>query len=819
MINSIQYLLKHTNSENNLHLIPNMYKNMMGHSSIDPNNDHNNQNDDENDEFDLPNVPEDPEVPEPSGSNHANANNNKHDDSGSTLFILKQIITLLKLSVQTSSKVVTPAITQLIQSVIPSLSYYYHQFAPARLKEWLTIVTSALQNIFNILSQTPQGIDLLQQMSTISAHSIHLFTSANTRQAIVEGMGMQVKAIEALRTPQMKAFLSSLPVFYIRILDILSSGEAKLLCHSAASLLWSAIDLLGQDETILALAEITALLVNALEKEREAFGEGAWNRKRNRNRGSKRRRVQLGLGRLHTGTNQKGRSSASAAAFNSKRRQERNRFMRQTYTDRLVLNDLDRSCRYGDDDVSDDAVEDAILSSLGDGTRSGNDKNPLAWLTSMGRAGDNGEGEGDDAASLPSKVVLPRVGSHDDMTVESMHLDDLDITSQDNRDIETSLAEGVNLSRLRDGIQKRRQMVNKSDFRKNMNPAKKASIDEMEGVAKHDHDHNHVHSALSTEHSFLESDAIEDLVFDTATSKDSTKTPKSPLRPRESSNKKNTRNLTLEDDDDESDWVNMDDPEEPKVQDDSVPRGTYSSVAHFYRALDDIHIKLRNDAIDTSLNGSSSIPQKDGDGQPGVSSTKFGVKKWHPRAAAAAGAGNERGQNLLSSKRKTLKGYSRMASQPTRFRPIFEQEHENDESDYKKEATLLDVANVLMKAIPRKRKMFLGGIIIVFALMAVVWTCLGCYGLYFLLLQHYRSDVGPSTTIPKQMQENEIILRILHEPAVQQIIDQREIAAAAARAIEDELHKGYKGMLLEEDVDNGKSDIVAKSQANSNTEF
>ena len=75
--------------------------------------------------------------------------------------------------------------------------------------------------------------------------------------------------------------------------------------------------------------------------------------------------------------------------MNSKRRKERNHFVKETYTDRVMLHDaqvnFDSNDDYDDDDDeewSDHSVEDAILSSLG-GLGLG-----LGWDVCMGVAED-----------------------------------------------------------------------------------------------------------------------------------------------------------------------------------------------------------------------------------------------------------------------------------------------------------------------------------------------------------------------------------------------------------------------------------------------
>jgi hypothetical protein len=374
-------------------------------------------------------VDDDVDIPTPaSASASAYTNTNTNHNNESPVFLLNQITNLLKLSTSVSSKVLTPALLQLFQTSAPALTYYYKQLTPARIKEWIQILTSAIHNLVAILSQTPKGQHLLHHFNALCVHLAHLLTSTHARNLIVHCVGAVVQAIEALHTPQVHRFLAALPVSCIRILDFAASGEAKLFYHALAQLLWGVVDMLGQEETFVALAEFAALLVHALQKERDAHG--SWNyrqgrytttsrrrrrrsyRSRNRNRSGKRntRRKKVKLVPRQ-------QSRKQDMALNSKRRKERNQFVKETYTDRVMLHDVHANFDDDDDDDeewSDHSVEDAILSSLGDGTRMNvnlDETNPNAWLNFMGREQSQSQNQNpryddEDAASLPSNGII-----------------------------------------------------------------------------------------------------------------------------------------------------------------------------------------------------------------------------------------------------------------------------------------------------------------------------------------------------------------------------------------------------------------------------
>jgi len=660
----------------------------------------------------------------------------------SALFLLNQILSILKISLKTSSMLVTPAIQQLLQSIVPTLTYYYQQFAPIRIQEWLQIGTSALQNIFTILSQTEQGKEVLSQINDVNSNTIHLLTSVNIRQVIIEGMGVHVKAIEALRTPQMKTFLMSLPVFSIRVLDIVSSGEAKLLYHSITNLVWNVIELLGRDETTLALAEVTALLVNALEREREC--RGPWNRKRVRVR---KKRVKVAS--LHT-TNM-----AAAAASNARKRYQRNRFIAQTYTDRVILKEK-TTCSEDGSVYGDATVEDAIMSSLGDGTRSDN-----AWLT-FGRNDDSSHGA-IDAASLPSRVMLPKIDSNAELSVGSIHLDEFDEQSQ-NKSLHALDGEGrgtVDISYLRDGIKLRRERVSNI-----------SALPSERGNSNHLSTMSIAGSSIGHSVECDDQIVIEDLILD---EESTSQTQKSPVRRRECK-PKSSKHLEHEDYCIDSDGQSDDlDSEKNNNNNGRIKidpaRGLYSSSAHFYRVVEDFQTTLRDQNIAKELQNS----KKNSDEViPGVSVSQSGDKKWQSKAIAAAGAGNEVGQHVLR------RNGSSMHFIPTRFRANVEQAEENEED---LQLVIIRVAKTLIRGVPRRHKIVLGIIVGGSIFLVIVWFLLGCYGLYFLTQQVFSHGANQMPSYGTS--QTEFVLRIVQDPNLQNAANRREIVTAAVEAVKD----------------------------------
>lgn len=343
-------------------------------------------------------IADDNEIPNMS-SNEGSSNNADSSRKETYAFVYNEIMYLVKLSLKASS----PAMQMLFQeSILPTISYYYQEFAPERIQDWIQIYTLAIQNGIKIIAQSEEGKEVLSKMNAMKSSSIRLTTSAYSRQVLIEGVGIYNKTVKALSTNEMKDAIESLPILLIRILDIISSGEAKLLYHSFASMMISSIDLLAKDETTKALTEVITLVVKAMESEKKNHELHMKNQSKDREGGEDRALYHVQL---------------------SRKRYDRNKFISQTYTNRKLLKDeeivdiIDEEVSSSDVGVNSVVtVEDAILSSLGTGT--GSDQ---PWLTSLRKIitkpedEDRNDIEGD-AESLPSRVILPKIDSGVDVS-------------------------------------------------------------------------------------------------------------------------------------------------------------------------------------------------------------------------------------------------------------------------------------------------------------------------------------------------------------------------------------------------------------------
>jgi hypothetical protein len=623
-----------------------------------------------------------------------NPSRSEDRDKESVVFVLEQLLNLMKLTFQTSSKVVTPALSQLVQSLFPTFQRFFQLITPLRLHQYLELLASSIHNIFKILSQSTKGKEVTSQIDNIVSDSIHFLASDNSRQVIVESVGVIVKGIDSIRTPEMKIFVSSIPVLIIRIIDTLSSGEAKLLYHSFFELLWKTIELLGQDETTIALAETTAQFIHVLESERYVYGP--------RSKGRKQRRVKVaGLS-----------TRDSSAAVNSKKRYTRNRYTKDTYSNRVIL-----------DDASDlgIGVEDAILSSIGEGTRSDH-----AWLTSLGKQEDYEV----DESSLPSRVILLLNKDEDFISTESIHL-----LSPLKRD-ET----------IENAIENQEDILDLTYLRESIKLRHENSRDELYRYQSDDNLHgdnlNTTTRSVAGDSICIDDEdgAIEDLFYSGDLVYNES---------RETLIRGNIagsgENKTLAHEDDSVDPLvspdcKVDAFETTENSNFDVNDGRYSSLTHFYRTLSELEIN--GGKIPAPLQYSTKADREFNakeSNRDGISLTKRSVYKTLPKC----------------------------------FQPSVPSINEQHEEEH--EISWTHFSKLILNMIPKKYKTALGLSAIILLLGLTVWLILGCFGLMYIF---HRISSLPL----KSMDTNEIVIRIVRDNGLE--LNGESLVEAAVTAIE-----------------------------------
>ena len=747
-----------------------------------------------------------------SSNNHTHSTNYQsqqnqqpsQNDSSKILLILEQLISLLNLTIKTSSKVLTPALYNMISKVSPTLVRLMEQMTPTRIKHWSHLIYISYANAFDLLLHSTQGQNLMYNAHSIFDQFMNLVTCVNSRQVLIDYMTFNIKLLNLFASPEFKAILSSIPILTIRIIDTVSSGEAKLFCHSIGTFYSSMIDFFNQEDMILLFAEVTAKVVNALEMENTHYlptRRKIQRRKRKisiatttgddenetltmmrRKRKSKR----------NNNDSQKKKSnylpsySVSVAAMEAKRRQARNRFIKETYNQRVLLHDdeyynvKNEDNDYYDHEIygngpNDRHVEDAILSSLSQDHSTYADD---AWLTRLGRKhGPNdkqdneltpkmGQHDHDDAPSLPSKVILNTNNTdfddddsnHDNNNFSvdsSLHLDDLDLQSDhdsNGRDDEHQYVDVVDTTYLRSGIEKRnsdRLPENRpSDNARNTNDGD--SFDTFQSPLLHveeegNNNHTDIEDLLQSNLNKANDDVKQNSQQTTATHNNT-----------KSSMKKMTLTLSQEDG---QQRITLGEGPNTKIREKVTRsniniRGAESSVAQFCRALDDIATTIRNENISNILQETNKELDRD-------KSKKRQGAKWYPNAAVAVGAGNERGQDTMSY----------WGVQPTRFRAnigvgkdhnIISRDEENIEASQSLWRVFLRLGS---SQITQTQKIILVLFLSLYIFISIVWFAFGCYGIYRWFFNDSKQGISNLTS---SVPINEYVIRIIQDSTSQQ---------------------------------------------------
>ena len=667
---------------------------------------------------------------------------------------------------------------------------------------------------------------------------MNLLTSVNTRQVIIDSMGIIVKCANVLQSQEMKTLITSVPILLIRVIDTMSSGEAKLFYHSIGNLVSSMIDFVNQEDMTVLIAEVTARIVHALEMENYHHLPLSQRRKwkyhyhHNRNKNKRndnnnnnhhnRKKVFIAGGkRMMMIMKRKAKNKRNGIhhdeqyynhyynnimtedqlhnATEAEKRMKRNQYMNQTYNQKVLLQD-----NYDNEDFNnlnedsaamsfshDRQVEDAILSSLShDNTTMYSDS---AWLTKLGRRDgdhntsgdhdlhlyrnndddtkDGGNKKGrtkdhDDAMSLPSKVILNAGESQDEHHVDaqfsvasSLNLDDLEVNTTSERngrdmndveDNEYDLVDVVDTAYLRSSIRNKKEKGLKDQRYSN-----------NQSSAVNDNTNDNEYRPKPKEVGELgiknQQSDIEDLVFNRNSNSVSHEEMEINKTVPKTFEPKREKKITLNMSDDAH--LNKAKSDSKKVRRGYTPsymkskskyqktvgsiHGKEASVAHFYRALDDIATMIRNQTLTDILKGETVNDKDTG-------------KKWYPNAAAAAGLGNESGQETLNN---LLNGKG--LKKPTRYQANIgvgiEHNIQNDADENETISPWKAIFNMILGKLSMKHKAIIGIVVSVYICVSVAWFVFGCYGVYKWFSASAVAPIHDTQPI------NEYVIRIVQE--------------------------------------------------------
>jgi hypothetical protein len=210
-------------------------------------------------------------------------------------------------TLSTTGAVMAPSIhvarTWVLPSVYAAWTEYWNATCPTRLQNWIRIVQSSIYHLYDTLKNTDKGQQCIQQFVVIWLDLVECLSSPTSRQCFMDMIATWIQFIEACETGQFQPVLRTIPVAFARFLDALAQGKTKRLVHDITyQLLPSVFTLLADETTVTAMAEVTAYVCYALEREyvelvggETSSDDDVQKRHRRRRRHLQRHRYQMAL--------------------------------------------------------------------------------------------------------------------------------------------------------------------------------------------------------------------------------------------------------------------------------------------------------------------------------------------------------------------------------------------------------------------------------------------------------------------------------------------------------------------------------------------
>ena len=181
------------------------------------------------------------------------------------------------LTLNATGKVVAPPLhvtrTVLLPALWAASVDYLGRSTPKRVKDWFRILSSSVYHFVSVLRETEKGQIFRQRLFILGGDWLDCLSADTTRQVLVDGMAGLVKLVEALHTPESRAFLDQMAVLSCRMTQVAASGRSQQVLHDTKTMLWSGIELLADPRSTTALAEVTAfLLTKSMVSKMRPFG-------------------------------------------------------------------------------------------------------------------------------------------------------------------------------------------------------------------------------------------------------------------------------------------------------------------------------------------------------------------------------------------------------------------------------------------------------------------------------------------------------------------------------------------------------------------
>jgi len=214
-----------------------------------------------------------------------NDNNNSDNDGSMSIpnllgtTLTPPLFNLLRLlataSLSTTGKVLAPPLhltrTVLFPTIYGTVTDQLNALTPTRVKDWFSIFRKGIQHLWGVIISSPTGQTFRGQVYTVGGDLVDVAATPTARQVVVDFCATIIKIAEALHTPEFRTLLHHVSVLGCRVVDAASTGPAKKLMHDISDSLWSFVELLADERTTVAVAEVTAYLCHALEMEHSLY--------------------------------------------------------------------------------------------------------------------------------------------------------------------------------------------------------------------------------------------------------------------------------------------------------------------------------------------------------------------------------------------------------------------------------------------------------------------------------------------------------------------------------------------------------------------
>ncbi|GAX11295.1 hypothetical protein FisN_7Lh403 [Fistulifera solaris] len=174
-------------------------------------------------------------------------------------------------TLSTTGTLMQPPLHVTQKYVLPQL---WHAFldllqneTPERLQDWFRIVSSSVYHFISVLRETVSGQALRERLLIVWVDLVQVLATDASRQALMEFTACWVKFAAWCDSTECHDYLDQLCVYWIRVLQILSSGKTQQLILDCKTVVQSLAQVLNDPQTTTAWAEVTAYLCYALEME------------------------------------------------------------------------------------------------------------------------------------------------------------------------------------------------------------------------------------------------------------------------------------------------------------------------------------------------------------------------------------------------------------------------------------------------------------------------------------------------------------------------------------------------------------------------